>query len=278
MTASSRLRPWLRYATALTAVLGAVTLGVTGTATAAPASPAYHPWADVMGSTIAAHEGAAPSGGLAPMVSGLPGDDVSNLQGTVNWTSVKNAGAKFAYIKATEGISYKDPSFNSNYPNAYYAGLVRGAYHFARPDVSGGAAQADYFAGHGGAWSADGQTLPGAIDIEYNPYGSECYGLSQSAMRSWLHSFVNEYHSRTGRWAVIYTTFDWWRTCTGNTDATFANNDPLWITRWSSSPGTLPYGWSFYTFWQWFPSGSLPGDQDVFNGDSSRLTALANNT
>jgi GH25 family lysozyme M1 (1,4-beta-N-acetylmuramidase) len=284
LTPLSRRRPWLRCATTLTAVLGALTLGVAGTATAAPASGsvthAYHPWADFMGSTVAAHEGgAAPSGGaVAPMVSGLPGDDVSTSQGTVDWTSVKNAGAKFAYIKATEGTGYRDPSFNSNYPNAYYAGLVRGAYHFARPDLSSGATQADYFADHGGAWSADGKTLPGAVDIEYNPYGAECYGLGQSAMTSWLHSFVNEYHSRTGRWAVIYTTFDWWRTCTGNTDATFATNDPLWITRWSTTVGTLPYGWSFYTFWQWAPSGALPGDQDVFNGDASRLTALANNT
>jgi GH25 family lysozyme M1 (1,4-beta-N-acetylmuramidase) len=232
-----------------------------------------------MGSTIAAHEGGASSSGdLSPMISGLPGDDVSHWQGTINWTTVHNEGAKFAYIKATEGTSFKDPQFNYNYPNAYYAGLVRGAYHFARPDVSGGAAQADYFASNGGGWSADGKTLPGTLDIEYNPYGATCYGLSQASMRSWIHAFLNEYHTRTGRWAVIYSTFDWWKTCTGNTDSTFASHDPFWIARYSTSAGTLPYGYSYYTFWQWADSGTFPGDQDVFNGDSSRLTALANNT
>ena len=61
-------------------------------------------------------------------------------------------------------------------------GLVRGAYHFALPDHSSGTAQAAWFATHGGAWSADNHTLPGALDIEYNPYGAACYGLSQAAM------------------------------------------------------------------------------------------------
>jgi hypothetical protein len=46
------------------------------------------------------------------------------------------------------------------------AGLIRGGYHFARPDVSSGATQANYFLAHGGGWSADGRTLPGALDIE----------------------------------------------------------------------------------------------------------------
>ena len=59
-------------------------------------------------------------------------------------------------------------------------------------------------------------TLPGALDIEYNPYGAECYGLSLSAMRTWVSSFVNQYHAKTGRWAVVYTTTDWWTTCNGN--------------------------------------------------------------
>jgi hypothetical protein len=41
-----------------------------------------------------------------------------------------------------------------------------------------------------------------------------------------LPGFVKEYHARTGRWATIYSTTDWWTTCTGNSGA-FAANDPL---------------------------------------------------
>jgi GH25 family lysozyme M1 (1,4-beta-N-acetylmuramidase) len=278
-----RLAGWLRYATALAVVIGSVTLGA-GTATAAPkphnsakAEKLVHPERDYMGSTIAAHEHVS-SGGVHTMASGLPGLDVSHWQGTINWTDVKNKGAQFAYIKATEGTSYKDPQFNANYLNAYNVGIPRGAYHFAQPASSSGAAQADYFASHGGAWSADNRTLPGMLDIEYNPNGSTCYGLSQASMRSWIHSFLNEYHAKTSRWAVIYTTLDWWKTCTGNSDTTYAQNDPLNIARYSSSAGTLPAGWGFYTFWQFADSGTFPGDQDVFNGSHDRLIALANNT
>ena len=278
MAASPRPRVARRLRSRITvaAAIGAATVGLTAPAHAATPNPMAHPERDYMGSTVAAHEHRT---GVTPLAapSGLPGLDVSHYQGTINWTTVKNQGAQFAYIKATEGTTYRDPNFSANYTNAYYAGLVRGAYHFAQPASSTGAAQADYFAAHGGAWSADNQTLPGMLDIEYNPNGATCYGLSQASMRSWITSFLNEYHAKTGRWATIYTTTDWWTTCTGNTSA-YASNDPLAIARYSSSVGTLPAGWGFYTFWQWADSGTFPGDQDVFNGAHDRLVALANNT
>ena len=237
--------------------------------------PMSHPDQDRMGSTIAAHEGT--SFGTLAAPAGLPGLDVSHWQGSLNWTTISSQGARFAYMKATEGTSFHDPNFNANYLSSFQAGLVRGAYHFALPDRSSGATQANYFASNGGGWSADNQTLPGTLDIEYNPYGATCYGLSQSSMRSWIADFINTYHASTSRWAVIYTTTDWWTTCTGNYSG-FAVNDPLWIARYSSSVGTLPAGWGFYTFWQWADSGVFPGDQDVFNGTATRLVALANNT
>jgi GH25 family lysozyme M1 (1,4-beta-N-acetylmuramidase) len=213
----------------------------------------------------------------------VPGIDVSHYQGTINWTSVRNAGIQFAYIKATEGTSYKDPKFNSNYVNAYYAGVIRGAYHFARPNLSSGAVQANYLASNGGAWSADNLTLPAALDIEHNPYsGGTCYGLSTTAMRNWIQDFLNTYRARTGRYAVIYTTTSWWNQCTGNWTGPWANH-PLWIARWSSSPGTLPAGASVWSFWQYTSTGSVSGisgnvDRNYWNGSRDRLLALANNT
>ena len=144
------------------------------------------------------------------------GLDVSSYQGSVNWSGQYSAGARFAYVKATEGTYYTNPSFAQQYNGSYNAGMIRGSYHFATPNTTSGATQANYFVANGGGWSKDGKTLPGALDIEYNPYGAECYGLSQSAMRSWISSFITQYHTKTGRWAVIYTTTDWWTTCTGN--------------------------------------------------------------
>lgn len=96
----------------------------------------------------------------------LSGIDVSGYQPSINWATVKANGVKFAFIKATEGTGYTNPSFSSQYTGATNNGIIRGGYHFARPDVSSGAAQASYFLAHGGGWSADGITLPGALDIE----------------------------------------------------------------------------------------------------------------
>ncbi|KAI0367681.1 glycoside hydrolase family 25 protein [Pilatotrama ljubarskyi] len=202
------------------------------------------------------------------------GIDISHFQGTVNFNTVKANGISFVYIKATEGTTFTDPDFSSHYTGATNAGLIRGAYHFAHPDVSSGATQAKFFLAHGGGWSSDGITLPGALDIEYNPSGAECYGLSASAMVSWIKDFSNTYHSSTGVYPFIYTTTDWWKTCTGNS-AAFASTNPLWIARYASSVGTLPAGWSYHTFWQYADSGPNPGDQDEFNGSMQGLKNLA---
>ncbi|KAF8437085.1 glycoside hydrolase family 25 protein [Boletus edulis BED1] len=203
------------------------------------------------------------------------GIDVSSHQTGIDWNAVKNNGIEFVYIKATEGTDYTSPQFSSQYTGATNAGLIRGSYHFARPDTTSGADQAKYFLSNGGGWSADGITLPGALDIEYNPYGSDkCYGVSADDMVAWVMDFSNTYNSQTGRYPVIYTTTDWWTTCTGNS-AAFGANNPLWIARFASSIGDLPAGWGYTTFWQYADSGPNPGDADIFNGDSANLQKFA---
>ncbi|MER5635599.1 lysozyme [Kitasatospora sp. NPDC002227] len=259
---------------------GALLLGgAAAPALATPASPGaavkYHFDQDHAGSTVAAHEGRGGAPALQPLVTQTRGQDVSSWQGSVNWSAQASAGSRFAYVKATEGTGYTNPSFAQQYNGSYNAGLIRGAYHFALPNNSSGATQANYFVGHGGGWSADGKTLPPALDIEYNPYGATCYGLSQSSMVSWIRDFSNTVHSRTGRYPVIYTTTDWWTTCTGNNGG-FGTTNPLWIARYSSSVGTLPNGWSYQTIWQYADSGTLAGDQNYFNGAYDRVQALAN--
>ena len=210
--------------------------------------------------------------------AGLPGIDVSHYQGSIDWGAVKSSGVQFAYIKATEGTSVTDSAFAANYTGAYDAGVVRGAYHFARPGSSSGAAQANYFAAHGGAWSADNLTLPGALDLEV----SGCDGLSASAMVSWIKDFTATYKADTGRDAVLYTTASWWSSCTGGSTA-FGSTNPMWVAHWGVSSPSVPTGWGTYTFWQYADDGSVSGisgavDTDVFNGSADRLRALANNT
>lgn len=206
--------------------------------------------------------------------SGVLGMDVSSYQGKVKWPKHAKAHKQFAYIKATEGTRYQNPYFHSQYDGAYEAGLIRGAYHFASPSGSSGKKQAAYFVKHGGAWTADKHTLPGVLDIEYNPYGKTCYGVSKKKMVSWINSFVVEYKRLTTRDAVIYTTTDWWTRCTGNTKK-FSLTNPLWAARYGTKDaGTLPGSWKWATFWQYT---STPFDQDRFSSKRARLLVLATN-
>ncbi|MFE4172347.1 lysozyme [Streptomyces sp. NPDC056909] len=227
-----------------------------------------------MGMGIIEHDGQGdlPRTDRAPQTEGV---DVSGHQGNVNWVALWSSGVDWAYTKATEGTSYKNPYFARQYNGAYDAGLIRGAYHFAAPDGSSGATQADYFVDNGGGWSRDGKTLPGVLDIEWNPYGAACYGKTRSQMVDWIDDFLETYRSRTGRDALIYTATSWWKTCTGNYPG-FASTNPLWIPRYSGTVGELPAGWGFQTIWQYTSTGPIVGDHNRFNGALDRVQALAN--
>lgn len=227
-----------------------------------------------MGMGVVAHDG---QGGLPrdTRAAQTEGVDVASYQGNVDWATLWNSGVRWAYTKATEGTYYTNPYFAQQYNGSYNVGMIRGSYHFATPNTTSGAVQANYFVDHGGGWSKDGKTLPGALDIEWNPYGDQCYGLSQAAMVNWIRDFVNTYKARTGRDAVIYTATSWWQSCTGN-NAGFGATNPLWVARYNSTVGELPAGWGYYTMWQYTSSGPYVGDHSHFNGALDRVQALAN--
>ncbi|MFJ7997894.1 lysozyme [Streptomyces sp. NPDC096310] len=265
-------------ATALPATL-ALLLALPGAASAAP-HPADPP-ADIptrgsahMGMGVIAHDGQGrlPQDGRAAQTEGV---DVSSHQGNVDWPALWNSGVKWAYVKATEGNYYKNTSFTQQYNGSYNVGMIRGTYHFGTPNDSSGANQANYFVDGGGGWSPDGRTLPGVLDIEWNPYGATCYGKTASQMVDWIRDFVNTYRARTGRDAVIYTATSWWKTCTGNY-AGFGSTNPLWIARYDTTVGELPAGWGFQTIWQYTSTGPIVGDHNRFNGALDRVQALAN--
>lgn len=176
--------------------------------------------------------------------------------------------------QATEGTTYIDPAFSSHYTGATNAGFIRGGYHFAHPDSSSGATQANYFLAHGGGWSNDGITLPGMLDMEYNPSGSTCYGLSASSMVAWIRDFGETYKSKTGRYPMIYTTADWWRTCTGDSTA-FSQDYPLVLAQYASSISSIPGGWPWQSFWQNSDSYAYGGDSEIWNGSLDNLKKFA---
>jgi GH25 family lysozyme M1 (1,4-beta-N-acetylmuramidase) len=284
----ARRRGPLTVATVLTAVVTALTTAVT-LASPALASQDVTPAGDQaamdalvakydhpMGSQIRKHEGTAQMpGSVDPrdhgVLASVEGIDVSGWQGNVDWAAQWNAGKRFVWAKATEGTGYENPYFAQQYTGSYNQGFIRGAYHFALPDRSSGAAQANYFSSNGGGWSGDGRTLPGALDMEYNPYGATCYGLSKTAMTNWIRDFSNTYKARWDKYPAIYTSASWWNQCVG---ASFGSTNPLWVARYASAPGALPVGWSVYTVWQY---SSTPIDQNSFNGSYDRLVVFARN-
>ncbi|HIV58358.1 MAG TPA: lysozyme [Candidatus Stackebrandtia faecavium] len=256
-----------------------------------PNQPAKKGWRKGRKKTLAAVAAAALTVGTMGVVGlttstasaddSVRGIDVSGHQGNVDWGQVSDAGYDFAYVKATEGTDFKSDSFAQQYNGSYDAGMIRGAYHFALPNNSSGAAQAEHFAANGGGWSADDQTLPGVLDIETNPYsGDQCYGLSQGAMVDWIKDFSDTYHAKTKRYPVIYTTASWWSSCTGGSDA-FAETNPVWTAHWGVDQPDVPAGFPAWSFWQHTDSADVPGvdgpsDANVWNGSKERLVAMAN--
>ena len=214
------------------------------------------------------HQLATPSAAATNQATALTtvrGIDVASYQhqngAAISWASVARAGYKFAAIKTTEGNYYVNPYAISNIVSAMSAGLYATVYHFAIPNITTGAVQAQ-FALKYSKYRSGGRALPLMLDIEYDPYvntdhTNECYGLSAAAMRTWISSFVSTARSLTGQYPIIYTTANWWDTCTGSSTAFGA--DPMWVAAYGVSSPPMPAGWPAYTFWQYSSAGTVSG-------------------
>ena len=94
------------------------------------------------------------------------GIDVSNHQKSLNWSKVAQDDIAFAYIKATEGSSAQDKSFQRHWQGAKRAGLHTGAYHYFSL-CSSGKTQAENFLR---TIPGDSRMLPAALDLEFSPF------------------------------------------------------------------------------------------------------------
>jgi lysozyme len=212
----------------------------------------------------------------------VDGPDVASYQhphgARIDWQRAADNGASFAFVKATEGSAYRNPYFADDYRAAHDAGLVRSAYHYARPkaDLTTARDQADFFVQTAG--QADGKgDLPLTLDLE------ESGGLAPGPLTAWAHAFVDEVTALTSRPVIIYTYPYFWQHAMGDT-ADFSGL-PLWIASYRSGgpKQPLPGGWSRWTFWQYTASGRVPGiaavvDRSRFSGSASDLQALADPT
>ena len=194
-----------------------------------------------------------------PLVAGatmLRGIDVSHYQGSVDWAKVAAVpGMTFACAKATEGTSYIDKEFAANWRGMYSAGLVRCAYHFARPG-SNATAQATFFVktvNGAGGFASGTKTLQLMLDLEQTD------GEKPADVFAWTQEFVAALKRLTGRPAIMYTGHYFW---TGSVGDPSDNLDcPLWIASYNgATPPKVPQAWTSYTFWQYGTNGAAaPG-------------------
>lgn len=92
----------------------------------------------------------------------VAGIDVSKHNGKIDFEQVAADDYQFAFIKASEGMTYRDDAFERNYRAARDAGLKVGAYHFFRKNRTG-REQADNLLA---AISGKTLDLPLVIDLE----------------------------------------------------------------------------------------------------------------
>lgn len=225
---------------------------------------------------------ASPSGVQGLDVSGWQADVLTRSKSQVDWQHQWNLGSRFMYAKATEGNNFADASRLSHLAGAKSMGMLHGAYHFALPSQSTAKSQADFFVNNGGAWTADGSTLPPLLDMENNPYtdptkwnyqGNTCYNMSPAALVSWVRDFSNQVLSRTGRLPVIYTNYYWWKECMA--DSSEFVNQALHIAAYGAVSPWMPGGWEKYSFWQYSSTGPFAGDSNVWNGTLAELQTFA---
>ncbi len=215
----------------------------------------------------------------SPLPGALQGVDVASFQHpngqSINWTQVAQAGIQFAAVKATEGAYYRNPYALTDLAGAKAAGLSVMAYAFAIPNGNGSSASPSVQANYLLTYLAKAGGPPPVImlDIEYNPYGAECYGLSPSAMVTWIKGFDAAVRAKTGQEPIIYTPAPWWQKCTGGV-STFSHL-PLWVPDYSSATSpALPAGWANWGFWQYSSTGTVSGINTPGGTDLDQLNPL----
>ena len=195
-------------------------------------------------------------------------------------------GARFAYVKASEGNYFTNDSFGAQYDGARSVGMIRGAYHFAIPNWSSGADQARFFVQNGGGWSADGQTMPPVLDFEFNPYagrtingfyfGNTCYGMSPSQLTSWVRDFGNTMRpygppSRHLHQHVVVEPVHGQR---GGLRRLPAVGRVLPALR-HGQRRARPLQLERFHLWQYSSTGPFVGDSNIWNGDYASLQRFA---
>ncbi|MGQ7791617.1 glycoside hydrolase family 25 protein [Faunimonas sp. B44] len=193
----------------------------------------------------------------------VQGIDVSKYQGDIDWVAVRNAGTKFAFIKATEGGDHVDSRFYDNWEGARRAGVPRGAYHFmywCRPAIE----QAFWFTQ---AVPYDPSALPPVLDLEWNGHSINCpKKLPREQALEKIRIMLAEMQAHTGKQPIIYTDITFHREVL---EGEFPHHH-FWLRSVAAEPHER-YNGRRWALWQFTATGRVPGikgpvDRNAFVG------------
>lgn len=187
----------------------------------------------------------------------VSGIDISAHNGDTDLKKAAGDGIDFVWIKATEGVTFKDKKFTDNYDKAGEAGLARGAYHFFRFDKDG-VEQAINLLETIGDRKLE---LGVAIDIETSGNPGD---IDIDIVKEKISAMVDYLNLRGIAPTLYCNKKDYYQYLSDS----FPGNS-LWICSFSEDP--ISADW---TFWQYNHKGNVKGingkvDLNVFNGKPS---------
>lgn len=196
------------------------------------------------------------------------GLDISQYQHVIVWNKLQEEhDLDFVFIRATAGKDLRDKFFTYNWKSAKNQHLVRGAYHYYRPDENS-IEQAENFIRNVNLEAGD---FPPVLDIE--DY-SDIQSLSslKTGLLKWLQAVESHY----GVKPIIYTYYKYYEAHLAD-DERF-DDYPLWLARYSNTNRYYKPG-DKWLFWQYTKNGLLTGvegdvDLNVFVGDLDEMQAL----
>jgi lysozyme len=196
----------------------------------------------------------------------LEGIDISRWQGVIDWATVK-PHIHFAILKATEGVSYTDPTFLTNKQGCIANGIPHGAYHFFRTNQDP-VAQAAHF------YDVVGANIKVLVcDVETNDGGD---------LKANLRTFMQTLEDVCDFRPWVYTAPAFWRAY-GIHDEQWCQYHTLWIANYGVDQPYIPPGWNSWKIWQYSDKGVMPGipgnsvDMNYFNGTEDELMATFGN-
>ena len=190
------------------------------------------------------------------------GVDVSAYQGQVDWDTLSSQDIDFAYIKATEGSTFKDSCFEYNWKEAGETDLRIGAYHFFSFESSGEKQAANFI----DSVDVIPMMLPPVIDVEYYGKYQNEDDIDVDEIRAELRNMINILKEEYGVNPVLYVSEETYNTIVAQE---FSDCDIWYRSVYGKIDGDLDW-----TFWQYSNRHRLNGyegeepfiDMNVFYG------------